>query len=80
MKRLKAVLPWVVQAFAGSWLRDRAFHAPEGDVEGLAASAQGRAVAKAQARGVNAPTPAEWWRAVEETQADYVTAGVLVRL
>jgi hypothetical protein len=77
MRRLKAVLPWVVQVFAGGWLRDRALHAPEADLPGLAAAA----AAKARLRSAtpDSPAPEDWWRAVEETQAEYVTQGVVVR-
>lgn len=78
MKRLKAVLPWVVQVFAGAWLRERAFHAPEADVAGLAAAAAERA--RARSATPERPDPVDWWRAVEETQAEYVMGGVIVRL
>lgn len=79
MNRFKMSLPWLLERLgARKWLRERAIHLPESVLIDAGKAAAAIAWQMAKESRVPEPTPAMWWRAVEQVQAQALGDGIMM--
>lgn len=79
--KFKIELPGLLRWLGlGKWLRERALRLPSEALPDAALLAEIRAWQNARQAGRNTLTPEDWWRGVENVQAQLISDGIQTKL